>query len=180
MDSKTKKILIISGIVAGIGAIIAFIIYNGKKTAAINPITGSGMATTTAVSPTGAPVTAAQASASTSGAVTNPWIRFNWTGGNKALQYSSNGYTDLGYTATGFQLSNVAELPTAIGPGTKVEIKMEPASQQDLNGIHTVLYLGDDTQPGNFMSGAGALITVDFKNPINPNKLPNSGYFRVV
>jgi hypothetical protein len=194
MNPKTKKIVIISSIVGVIGAIVAFMIYNGRKTntstgVATNPVTNqpttinqnSSSNIGTAVSPTtGTPVTTATAAASTPLAPANPWIRFNWTGGNRALKYNGSTYSDMGYSATGFQLTNVAELPSKLGPGTKVEIKMEPASLQDLNGIRTVLYLGDDTQPGNFMSGAGGLITVDLPIPLNPNKIPTSGYFRMI
>jgi len=193
MDSKTKKIFIISGAIAAVGAIIGIIIYMGKKSSpttgtGINPVTGktvttSGIptsATGTAINPvSGAKVTTTQAANSTPGVATNPWIRFNWTGGNNALQYNGTGYDKLGYIATGFQLSNISELPKALGPGTKVEIKMEPASQQNLNGIHTVLYLGEDTHAGDFMNGSG-IIVVDFPVPSNPNNLPKSGYFRVV
>lgn len=156
MDAKAKKILIISGIVAGIGAIIGIIIYKSKKatenSTAVNPVTG-------------AKVTTAAAAASTPGVATNPWIRFNWFGGQ-----------EFG-AATGFQLSNPAELPKSLGPGTKIEIKMETNSTQALNGTHTVKYLGDDTNPGTFANG---MVTIATATPANPTNLPKSGYFKVV
>ena len=177
MDSKTKKIVIISSIVVTIGAIVGFIIYKGKKSVtgtATNPVTGAttnisstSPTTGTAINPTtGAKVTTAQAAASTPGAVTNPWIRFNWFGGQESG------------AATGIQLTNSAELPKTLGPGTKIEIKMEASSIQTLNGTHTVKYLGDDTRQGDFASTS--MITVSTPTPANPTNLPKSGYFRVV
>lgn len=179
MDAKTKKILIISGIVAGIGAIIGIIIYKGKKSSpatgtATNPVTGSSVtisgsptATTgTAIDPaTGAKVSTTTAASSTPGVASNPWIRFNWFSGQ---EYGA---------ATGLQLSNISELPKTLGPGTKIEIKMEANSTQTLNGIHTVKYLGDDTTRGSFVNG---MFTISTATPANPTNLPKSGYFRVV
>jgi hypothetical protein len=156
-----KKILIISGIIATIGIIITIIIVKGKK---------SSLTTGTAINPTtGAKVPIAQAVASTPGATTNPWIRFNWFGGQESG------------AATGIQLTNVAELPNSLGPGTNIEIKMDASSTQALNGIYKVKYLGDDSKPGDFLNDAArGIITLATPTPANPTNLPKSGYFRVV
>ena len=156
MNSKTKKIVIISSVIATLGVILGIIIWKSKKTITTNvdPATGNTIKTNIATQEVTITTPAGQTSTTV---LASPWVPFDWVGGNAPLSDKiAYAGIHLNFDTNNATIFNYVK---SIKIGSKIEVKVD-SGDTSYNGTHTVIWKGEDVNPEDYKYD---LLTIDVK-----------------